>query len=304
MRRVRLPELSLRLRAEPEDLRGQAGAPPLLCLHGAGMSSVVFMDLVRRLAPRVAVIAPDLPGHGQSGPALPQPSIDGYRDVVLALLDRLAIPRVILAGHSMGGAIALSLALKAPRRVAGLCLLNSAARMRVSAALLETLERELPPDPPEPAEEGDALVLRRPSADADAQSSHVAGVSDAMAESMAALSFSPQTPIELRERWRAVLSGAPKSVVLGDFRACDGFDVRPALAALPPIQSLVVTGADDLLVPARLGEEAARLLPPGAQLLSAPRTGHLSHLEAPELVQDALFALADRVAEQEAALAS
>jgi len=75
------------------------------------MSSVVFMDLVRRLAPRVAVIAPDLPGHGQSGPALPQPSIDGYRDVVLALLDRLAIPRVILAGHSMGGAIALSLAL-------------------------------------------------------------------------------------------------------------------------------------------------------------------------------------------------
>ena len=95
MRRVRLPELSLRLRAEPEDLRGQAGAPPLLCLHGAGMSSVVFMDLVRRLAPRVAVIAPDLPGHGQSGPALPQPSIDGYRDVVLALLDRLAIPREI-----------------------------------------------------------------------------------------------------------------------------------------------------------------------------------------------------------------
>ena len=44
--------------------------------HGAGSSSVLWMDLVRRLSPRRRVLAPDLPGHGQSDPWHPTPEKD------------------------------------------------------------------------------------------------------------------------------------------------------------------------------------------------------------------------------------
>ena len=50
----------LRVRDEGEGKR-----PPLVCVHGAGSSSVVWMDVVRRLSPQRRVVAPDLPGHGQ-----------------------------------------------------------------------------------------------------------------------------------------------------------------------------------------------------------------------------------------------
>lgn len=273
--------LSLRLRDEPESGPPPATAP-LLCLHGAAMSSVVYMDLLRRLTPGLRVIAPDLPGHGQSRPALSQAadaavplSIDGYRDVVLALMDRLALPRAILVGHSMGAAIALRLALFRPERVAGLVLLNGAARLRVSAEVLALLARELPADPVPDAQDPEAAAP---------------ATSEAMPEALAALMFSPRTVSALRERWSAVLVGAPRSVAVADFRACDGFDVRAQLPGLR-VPALIVSGEEDLMVPARLSDEVERLIP-GAQRLRVPATGHLSHLEAPELVSEAIAAFA------------
>lgn len=293
MRRVLLTDLasgtlptplSLRLRDEPESGPSPATAP-LLCLHGAAMSSVVYMDLLRRLTPRLRVIAPDLPGHGQSRPALSQAadatlplSIDGYRDVVLALMDRLALPRAILVGHSMGAAIALRLALARPERVAGLVLLNGAARLRVSAEVLALLARELPADPAPDAEDPEAAAP---------------ATSEAMPEALAALMFSPRTVSALRERWSAVLVGAPRAVAVADFRTCDGFDVRAQLPGLRA-PTLIVSGEEDLMVPSRLSDEVERLIP-GAQRLRVPATGHLSHLEAPELVSEAIAAFARQI---------
>lgn len=285
MRRLRLGDRVLRVRDEPEPLPGSgdgAGAPlPLCCVHGAGMSSVVFMDLVRRVSapggsraatrPR-RIIAPDLPGHGQSQawPGCdPGARIDHYRDAVGTVCAHLKVGRAVLVGHSMGAAVALRCALTWPERVAGLVLLNGALRLRVDPEVLALLEAALPSDP-----SGDLFVDRMPDA-------------------LAQLSFSPETLPDLRARWQAVLLAASRQVILDDFRACDGFDVRAAAAGLR-LPVLVLAGADDLLVPPALSAEAAATIP-GAQLVTVPRAGHHALLEQPDLVQDALDAFLLRI---------
>ena len=61
MRRLKIGDRLLRVRDE-----GESKKPPGLFIHGAGSSSVVWMDAVRRLQTRRRILAPDLPGHGGS----------------------------------------------------------------------------------------------------------------------------------------------------------------------------------------------------------------------------------------------
>jgi pyruvate dehydrogenase E2 component (dihydrolipoamide acetyltransferase) len=72
------------------------------------------------------VWALDLPGHGESGKAVETGSLDELADAVLALLDAQQIERAHLIGHSMGGAVAMAAAERAPQRVASLTLIASA----------------------------------------------------------------------------------------------------------------------------------------------------------------------------------
>lgn len=254
MRRLRLGDKLLRVRDEPEPPPQEARTgPPLVCIHGAGMSSVVWMDLVRRFAPGRRVVAPDLPGHGQSDRWHDAISIAGYADAVGTVCATLKIGRAVLIGHSMGAAVALACALSWPERIAGLVILNGAARLDVSDEVVALLQRELPADASERV--------------------------DRMPESFGELCFSPATAPELRARWQAVLFSATSDVVRGDFAACRGVDLRDKLAGLS-IPSLFISGRDDLLVPPELSAETAALLP-GARHEILDGSGHLSHLELP-----------------------
>lgn len=252
----------MRVRDEPEPPPdpGRPSTPPaLVCIHGAGMSSVVWMDLVRRFAPARRVVAPDLPGHGQSD-RWHEISIEGYCDAVGALCETLKLPRTILVGHSMGAAVALSCALAWPERVAGLVLLNGGARLAVAESVMALIERSLPTGPL-----GEKERI------------------DRMPDALADLCFSPSTSPELRARWQAVLLAAEREVVLDDFRACGRFDVREQLPTLSAwrIPTLLVSGRDDLMVPTGAVAKTAALLP-GSRHVVIEGSGHLSHLEQPE----------------------
>ncbi len=101
----------------------ESGSPeniPIVFIHGAGGNHLVWGFQRRAVADIAHVIALDLPGHGRSD-SPGRNTIDGYRDVVLGLLDALKIERAVIDGHSMGGAIAQTLALTNPERVAGWC---------------------------------------------------------------------------------------------------------------------------------------------------------------------------------------
>jgi pimeloyl-ACP methyl ester carboxylesterase len=94
--------------------------PPLLLLHGWPEFWLTWEPVMRRLADRFTLVAPDLRGFGESDkPAGPFGPEDHAADMV-ALLDALGIRRAGIVGHDVGGAVMQPLARKAPDRLAGL----------------------------------------------------------------------------------------------------------------------------------------------------------------------------------------
>jgi pyruvate dehydrogenase E2 component (dihydrolipoamide acetyltransferase) len=104
---------------------GEAGTP-LVLIHGFGGDLNNWLFNQPALAVERRVIALDLPGHGESGKQLRSGDVEELSQAVLALIDHLKFDRVHLAGHSMGGLVALTVADQAPARVASLTLIASA----------------------------------------------------------------------------------------------------------------------------------------------------------------------------------
>ena len=104
----------------------RAGAgPTLVLLHGGGLDDAqrCWAPVWTALTGYAHLLAPDLPGYGGSPLGHAEPTLEGYRAWLLALLDAAEIQRAVLAGLSLGGGIALRTALDAPARVAGLVVL-------------------------------------------------------------------------------------------------------------------------------------------------------------------------------------
>ena len=100
---------------------------PVLLLHGLGGSKISFVPLLAPLADaRHQVIVPDMPGHGESEKPRTEYSPRFFARVVRHLMDELGIERAAVVGNSMGGRIALELALRSPNRVESLALLDAA----------------------------------------------------------------------------------------------------------------------------------------------------------------------------------
>jgi 2-succinyl-6-hydroxy-2,4-cyclohexadiene-1-carboxylate synthase len=107
---------------------GPKEAPPLLLLHGFMGSSAEWSEIADSLSNTYRLLIPDLPGHGAST-GLPYPdsyTMQGASNSLLTLLDAENVDRCALAGYSMGGRLALYLALRHPERVDRL-LLESAS---------------------------------------------------------------------------------------------------------------------------------------------------------------------------------
>ncbi|WP_328310971.1 alpha/beta fold hydrolase [Actinomycetospora sp. NBC_00405] len=101
---------------------GEPDAPPVLCLHTAGQSGVQWRHTAPALAARgYRVVVPDLPGHGRSEPAPGGPVTDlgDYAAWCLDLVAHLGLERPAVVGCSIGGKIALDVAVRAPDRLAG-----------------------------------------------------------------------------------------------------------------------------------------------------------------------------------------
>ena len=105
------------------------GGPPIYLLHGFTASAASFAANVAALREQFTVVTVELLGHGRSeapdDPALygPGPAVER----ILGLMDALGDGRVLLCGHSLGGAVAVQCALAAPERFAGLVIINSAS---------------------------------------------------------------------------------------------------------------------------------------------------------------------------------
>ena len=102
---------------------GSPGHPVVLFLHGFMGSSADWQNVVAAIGDRAFCIALDLPGHGASLGLRPEAYImEGTAGVAIRALDELGVERPVMVGYSMGGRLALYLALRYPERCAGLFL--------------------------------------------------------------------------------------------------------------------------------------------------------------------------------------
>lgn len=199
----------------------------------------------------------DLPGHGpfprthgpppDANPPLPLISIDAYADWIAGQAEVEGWREVVLAGHSMGGAIVLALALRRPAWLKGLVLASTGARLRVAPELLRLIADDYP----------------------------------AAVEWIVANTFGPQAHPYRREGARRQLLRMPPAVTLGDYRACDAFDVRAALeAGGVVVPTLVICGTEDVTTPPKYSEYLAAHIPHAA-LAWVGNAGHRAPLEQP-----------------------
>lgn len=113
------------------------GKTPIVLIHGAGGSSLGWHSSLRRM-PGQKVIALDLPGHGRSVGAGKQ-SITDYAHDVVDFIHALKLTRVTLAGHSMGGAIAMQSILQAPKLFSALIVVSSGAVCNIPEEIVNSL---------------------------------------------------------------------------------------------------------------------------------------------------------------------
>lgn len=116
----------------------------LLLLHGLGLSGADWEFQVRALERRFRIIIPDLPGCGFSSPTEGDVSIHDFAQSMWVLLDHLKISTINIAGFSLGGAVALEMALQRPDDVSRLVLINSLLTYRIDH-WRKWLEARVPP---------------------------------------------------------------------------------------------------------------------------------------------------------------
>lgn len=105
----------------------EGAGPPVLLIHGVGAQLGNWDGVAAELAPAFRVVRYDLRGHGKSSKVAGPYSLDLFADDTVALLEHLDIARAHVAGHSLGGMIAITLAARHPERVDRLAVLSAAA---------------------------------------------------------------------------------------------------------------------------------------------------------------------------------
>jgi len=102
--------------------------PPLLLLHGFGASGRLWRGVMEALGSQYTCYAPDLPGFGETPPRAAAPTLDTLAAEILAFADILGLDRFGLVGHSLGAAVAATLAGYYPRRVTRIALTSLGVR--------------------------------------------------------------------------------------------------------------------------------------------------------------------------------
>jgi pimeloyl-ACP methyl ester carboxylesterase len=229
-------------------LHSSEGRDPLILIHGAG-GSYLYWPLEIRHMPGRGILAIDLPGHGESSGDVVQ-SIEAHVLAMLDFLDNLGINQAVLAGHSMGSAIAQRMSLDHPDRIKGLILVGSGAKLRVHPQLIEYCRSE---------------------------ETYTKAVSQVVE-----WSFSQQADQKLVRLAEERMKAVSPSVLLTDFKACNEFDIRERVGYIKQ-PTLIICGEDDQMTPVRFSGYLAEKIR-GSRLEVIPEAGHMVMLEKPEIV--------------------
>jgi pimeloyl-ACP methyl ester carboxylesterase len=236
--------------------------PTLVLVHGAGGRSqswplswqetrYVPSARGKRWISDFPIYIVDLPGHGRS-PLPGRTSIADYAADIIAFTEAVGIKQAVIAGHSMGGAIAQQVALQRPSNLAAIILIGTGAKMPVTDLILDGLLTDFPKT---------VDLITRFSWHKEA-----ADVFTAVA--------------------RQHMLDTDPVVVHGDFTACNTFDFRERLAEIT-VPTLVIGGDTDKMMPLANSQFLADHIPL-AQLVVIENAGHFLMTEKTASVSKAI----------------
>lgn len=229
------------------------GPVTVVLIHGWTCDHTLWEPQSAALSQRYRVLAVDLPGHGRSEPA-PDYAMRRFARAVHAVIEKEQAGKVVLVGHSMGGAVMLEFARLYPDRVIAIVAIDAIFPDPESARSLAPLAARF---------EGPGAVEARAK----------------MVEAM----FTEATTPEIRNRIRSVMLSTRADVAAGAMRGMaeeavwrwDRIDV--------PFLEIAAASSD------HLSEEGLRRRFPRATVVRVPGTGHFLHLEKPAEVNRILL---------------
>jgi len=194
----------------PDFSRGRA----IIFAHAAGSNGHSWHNQLDYLGAAHSPIALDLPGHGRSAGVEGLQSIRDYADFLAAFADALGIRSAVMAGRSMGGAVAMDFALRYPARAEALILIATAAKFNIPSDRIEALR---------------AVTMGRAP------------------QAFTADGYSPKTASAnfdvIREGWMEQIKTDPR-VRYTDVKACTEADLREQIGRIEK-PALILAGADD-----------------------------------------------------------
>ena len=221
------------------------GAPyNTIFVHGAGGNSLLWRRTLQYLSGPCRALAVDLPGHPEGD--ISCTSVADYAEALYQFMKEAGLRKPVVCGHSMGGAIALTLALAHPDDLGGVILVSTGAKLGVAPELIEGLRGQ-------PMKAIESIITPWSFASID---------------------------LGLGREARAALSVSNLPVFLNDYLACQGFDIRGELPAMAA-RTLVVCGDKDRKTPPKWSHFLRANLPM-SELYFVKDSGHMLPLEKPE----------------------
>jgi pimeloyl-ACP methyl ester carboxylesterase len=242
---------------------GSGDGPPVVMIHGLGGSWQNWLENIPRIGRERRVIAVDLPGHGASEMPAERMSIPGLGRTVEALCEQLDLGEVVLIGNSMGGFTAAEVAIQHPGRCAGIVLVSAAG------ITVGNLRRE-------PTLVGARLVAMVGTWTAT-RAEHLVG-----RRRLRPLVYGTFIRHPTRIPTDLLYEITYTSGKQGWFYAVDALTSYDFRDRLPEIKcpTLIIWGAEDMLVPVKDASEFERLIPNSRKVVFED-TGHTAMLERP-----------------------
>ncbi|MFF2317882.1 alpha/beta fold hydrolase [Arthrobacter sp. NPDC058097] len=231
---------------------------PIVCIHTAGQSGLQWRDAIEGLvAEGYQVVVPDLPGHGHSEEPVSGPVTDlgYYGDWIIRLIEILELDQPYVVGCSIGGKIALDIAVKYSARLSGVIAMAADAQNdgQNERSLRRNLEDTVSPSRTDRTYYGTLAAC------------------------------GSAVPEELRQRIAARHRREDPQVALSDLIGWARHDVGSKLSAIVCPTRLVVGGDDFWLDPESVERTAAGI--PGARYSILPGIGHYPMEELPDIAQ-------------------
>lgn len=248
---------------------GPEGAPPLLLLHGLGASKASWLTVVPDLARHHRVIAIDLPGFGSTSKPRGRYDAPWFAKHVLSFMEMTGLRGAVVAGNSMGGRVAMEVAMREPRMVRAIaCLCPVAAFYERPFLWAARMARP----------EAGIFAARLPRAYLAEQLRRLFSDPKRLHDDWYEAAIDDFLQTWRRPTARMAFLASLKNIYVEEPHGDAGFWARLAKLQVP---ALYVYGRQDVLISSRFGGRVAKALP-AAKVEVWDDCGHAPQLEHPD----------------------